>query len=317
MRQGGRNGQMTPPNKHGSRRHQKEDPHPTPDPGEPARTEEPRSLDITPLTNEVNRLVDAYQGTHKGDSENIKKNLFWSRIVALGTVIAAVGAIVYSLIAYHQWEEMQISNRNSQDALILVQRARFSFNGITTDLVVRRTPEGDQKSWKFWDSWKNNGLTPATGIVGAVTADEIPEEPNEVQFINERQARGKYVSGISISQGDSLQVGPIIKDKSFLPTPAEASANPDRHLFFWGWIAYHDVFQDTKTHVTEFCNRVLNVQETVATRMKPPEKGRSDDSFIHAGPVLDLGVCKKQNHNCIDENCPDYAQIVELAEKLK
>jgi hypothetical protein len=62
--------------------------------------------------------------------------------------------------------------------------------------------------------------------------------------------------------------------------------NPTRAIYFYGWATYRDIFKDTPTHLTEFC-RYLTVLVI---------DGQNSQS--------EWGFCSQ--HNCTDEDCPDY-----------
>jgi len=94
---------------------------------------------------------------------------------------------------------------------------------------------------------------------------------------------------------ESFIFGTDLGDKleKFLP-----SAHPRSDLYFWGWMAYRDVFSDTKPHITEFC-RHLDTVRTAGGEL---------------ALAFDFGYCDQ--HNCTDEHCPDYEDIIKLATDL-
>ena len=65
-----------------------------------------------------------------------------------------------------------------------------------------------------------------------------------------------------------------------------------RHLYFWGWVAYRDIFEDSNPHLTEFCNELTISEGDITTG----EKVR----FLQ----VSCGT-----HNCADEECRDYAEV--------
>ena len=74
----------------------------------------------------------------------------------------------------------------------------------------------------------------------------------------------------------------------------------EHNLFVWGWEYYRDVFPNTKPHVTEFCRHITGIN----FRADQPEP---HIEFVYSG-------CRK--HNCDDQQCKDYKEIVRMVEKL-
>jgi hypothetical protein len=80
----------------------------------------------------------------------------------------------------------------------------------------------------------------------------------------------------------SVDIGSVLKDRS-VPK-----------WYFFGWLVYRDIFQGTPTHVMEFCR----VKERSVREGNPPQ------------PHLDWEFCER--HNCADEQCADYKEIINL-----
>jgi hypothetical protein len=97
---------------------------------------EPSGFDVTPLIDKINSLIDAYKSSHADKPQDDNKNLFWNRITACGTVVAAFGALVYAGIAYSQWQKMAEANKISTAAFVNVNRPFVGADGI------------DEKYWR-------------------------------------------------------------------------------------------------------------------------------------------------------------------------
>jgi hypothetical protein len=77
------------------------------------------------------------------------------------------------------------------------------------------------------------------------------------------------------------------------PLRAGAQDHPTRHIYFYGWVTYRDIFTNTPEHLTEFC-RELSILIVTQSGIK------HDWSYCTA-------------HNCTDEDCPDYKERIKQA----
>jgi hypothetical protein len=73
-----------------------------------------------------------------------------------------------------------------------------------------------------------------------------------------------------------------------------ARDNPQYRLSVWGWIVYNDAFPDDPPRLTEFCRRMFH-------SFISPGKDVADAT---GNMNWDWIACP--NHNCYDEDCPDY-----------
>jgi hypothetical protein len=105
-----------------------------------------------------------------------------------------------------------------------------------------------------------------------------------------------------IGPRESHAIGPVEKGEDFLPVSKPVSGSSIAvfpvplagHRFFWGWVAYRDVFPGTKRHLTEFCREL----GFVGYRPSNQNVSLSFDSCRH--------------HNCTDESCEDYEEILKM-----
>ena len=72
-----------------------------------------------------------------------------------------------------------------------------------------------------------------------------------------------------------------------------------RHLYFWGWMAYRDVFPGTPIRLTEYCVELANVTATGEEHTSP---STNFNWTTQPCPVA---------HNCYDEYCPDYEERIQ------
>jgi hypothetical protein len=215
--------------------------------------------------------------------------------------------VVVAVIYFCQLRAMQYSNKISRESLESVQRAFVNFDKITINRSSVHTPAGDVRRVTIKALWENSGTTPAIRVVRAIGVNRIKDEPTEEQFLPEHITPDAALSVIAPKkQTDS---GTIVLDEDALfgdtltHTVTEASNRKmleAGYVFIWGWMTYRDIFRETKAHLTEFCEGLHNI--TV-----PDAKD--------AQPTLDFIACHR--HNCTDEQCDDYQQVLKLAETVK
>ncbi len=232
-----------------------------------------------------------------------------SLIVELLVLIVGVRvACIYS----GQLNQMIESNEISRESLTSVQRAFVSFKRFE----YFRTQDADHLDVHNWDvlaDFDNNGATSATSVAGILEVQELPAEPTEEQF----KGTGRNFSTTSIPPKATrviriphrvpepmifgIDLGPIITAKSASRT------HFNRHLFVWSWVYYRDIFPKTRPHVTELCNQLTEINLITQNYNPIPDQPTAGNfNFSYAG-------CR--NHNCDDEQCKDYQEIIAIAEK--
>lgn len=171
-----------------------------------------------------------------------------------------------------------------------IQRAYISFQNYRVDTAHTAPQFAREPVIMVSAELLNSGNTPSIGIAQFFTVGPRKGAPSGSQFI------GKPII-------DTRPTGPRTMDYlGGLPIPESwwglnlqdplASHTPKgKEFFLWGWMAYKDVFPDSKVHVTEFCQEVLNV------KFNPP----SVPLQFH---TIDCPL-----HNCLDEQCSDYEKV--------
>ena len=225
----------------------------------------------------------------------------WMLAVNIATFLAVAW---YASIAGQQRDRMIDANKISHDSVIAVQRAFITTEGTRANRFQNETPDG--KRWAFEEYLVNNGTTPATQVIHLFASDELGkgiESLDENSFIgNEKDiANSKNNIGTVGPKGPYI-IGPIFRtdeevlNSKFSVDWKRAGTIPgvviQKKLFFWGWVIYKDVFPDTKPHLVEFCQQLSGVLAN--TKEKSLQ--------------LVFGNCP--GHNCTDEYCKDYEQII-------
>ena len=135
-------------------------------------------------------------------------------------------------------------------ALVTTQRA-FAFNSFVVNVV-------GSEIW-LMIRWENSGATPTKEIRNWVSWKTFPHgPPKDYQWPNLDESGNptadtstaiKFIIGPKTSQGSQMLKIPI--------STFEKVRGGDLRLFIWGWAEYHDVYEGTPTHRTEFCNEVV------------------------------------------------------------
>jgi hypothetical protein len=235
----------------------------------------------------------------KNDKEPAEKRIREWLQVTVNVILVIVG-IVAICIYYGQLNAMLDSNKISHESLVAVQRAFMAFHQLQGE---RRASGPTEKThtWHFTAIYVNDGPTPAIDAINAIGCDSLPDEPTEQQFTISNTS-GYPVA--TLAPKVPAMVGHIEKEEAVVfgsdlgeinhPLPNHIVHQGD--FFCWGWIAYGDIFPETKTHVTEFCFKLVGLASDLKERTLTPR----------------FSACIR--HNCTDENCEDYKEIAKIRE---
>ena len=251
--------------------------------------------------------------TTESDKKTCTTDKPWFKLLKAGVEVIGVVAVVwYTIIASHQHTAMVDANKINGDALTSVQRAFVVSQGTRNSQFVLPDKSNPGKgnpfpSFGFFCLVENTGATPARGIEQAFAGGDIsPDEPSEKQFIE-----APHTKAFVIGPKSQYQIGRIVRSLPFfvsnLPLAVPTPNNPivkdvsGHRVFFWGWISYEDVFfPRTAIHVTEWCEMVSQLD------------GRADTSGTKPKITFDFTFQYCQRHNCVDEDCEDYAQVAAI-----
>ena len=228
--------------------------------------------------------------------------------------VIAFFAFAYATVAIFQWCALLNSNKINREALTSVQRAFVTFSQISLDTYPHSAPNTGDDQWVFTAFVENGGTTPAINKIAYFTGDSsLQDEPSEQQFIGSDQDRPIGEIGPKAQKG----IGPIFKTDEFVLGKYPLSGINtkefndfflNKRIFLWGWVAYRDVFSDTRPHVTEFCEEVNGVFGVMVPIPNSSSAKRTDSTKLQ--PKLHFKECK--SHNCTDEHCADYQTIASL-----
>jgi hypothetical protein len=225
-------------------------------------------------------------------SESPAAKRLWTRIRLLFVVniLLVIASGAQACFAYRSneltrasLEETRISNNVSQ----AVQRAYLNLRSPDDNSDLERIPRtGPIQGIRLRILWENSGTTPARTAATTVTWD-VYQTADEFQF-EARQGRERRIMAIGPRGTGSIWT-PII------PWGAIQSVMDRRHhLYVWGWVLYTDIFAGSRRRLTEFCH------EVAFSRLP-----NTSPELINFNAI----PCERQ-HNCYDEDCPDYQERV-------
>jgi hypothetical protein len=177
-------------------------------------------------------------------------------------------------------------------------RAIVSFTGITPSIRKNISKDG-----KVWESVRvgfnliNGGFTPTREMRIKINHQLFQGEPPLDFAFGDLDNKPPSV----------LTLGPSVSGSAFVTVPIgrfTAAARGER-LYFWGWVTYRDVFPHSPPRLTEFCGQAVNV---TFTKPDSPNDPKGNLRF-------DVESCPQ--HNCYDEDCPDYAAQAKSARQTE
>ncbi len=203
------------------------------------------------------------------------------------------------------------SNRINRESLTSVQRAFITCHNIFQwkEGILQAVGTGSiHHMWNFTIPCENAGTTTANITAIAFNGHKLPSEPTEDIFAHKPPLRHDVMGPKATTMFGEVQSDEENLFGKELPENLADLLNPEigkqyqplptgYTYYFWGWIAYHDVFRNTRLHITEFCERMAMVDVNRETLK---------DMTFHYQTCI--------NHNCADENCEDYKAIEKISE---
>jgi hypothetical protein len=174
----------------------------------------------------------------------------------------------------------------SRESLTSVQRAFVSFagGGSAKKVIVR----GKVTDLVVTLPWVNYGVTPTRNGKSQINWEPFPGDlPNNFDFPDIGKVKFSQFMIPAKGSGNATMKIPIDIFSEI--------KKGNMRLFVWGWITYHDIFNKTPTHLSEFCDEVTKI----TTSSEDVTNSTTDVTW-------ELNLC--QTHNCADEECGDYKQ---------
>lgn len=192
-------------------------------------------------------------------------------------VWTALATIVLAAFSVLLW---RVDDRLAKDNEA-IQRAFVFLDGVTQVRVIDQQKHSVNE-YRLYLRWKNNGSTPTRHMTGHANIGSFDAPlPDTFDYFDKGCANNK----IALGPRAEVHIGPL--HIPFDALNAVIFAPQRRHIYFWGWVLYNDVFSNSRQHVTQFCMEVTSVPGDVAD-----PNGRSA-----------LGYTDCPEHNCYDDEC--------------
>ena len=182
----------------------------------------------------------------------------------------------------------RVSNKANETS-IASQRAFLSFSG---PALAKNADGRKLKGMNVFYVMTNSGTTPARAGITEWNLSVGPSFPQ----------KGLDFDTLSQTERLSFVLGPKVlfqmKPISIPLQELEMIGEGKRHLFFWGWATYYDIFPGTPQHLTEFCTQIDSLMWSKAD---------------HTDATLEISTSSPPcpTHNCYDEDCEDYHRRIQ------
>jgi hypothetical protein len=170
------------------------------------------------------------------------------------------------------------------------QRATVFVGGVSP--VSTKILSKDNKTWE-------------STRVGIQFSNGAATPPKNLRYkLNEQVLPGEIPLGYQFDDQDSSEprrilLGPGTSWPGFMSVPLDsfiAAKEGRQRLYLWGRVTYQDVFSDD-LRLTEFCFEAINVEVAIPL----PDQPLDPRNGFH----FEIAPCAQ--HNCYDDDCPDYA----------
>lgn len=201
---------------------------------------------------------------------------------------AAWTALFTLILAWFSYTLTRVA-QTSNEISVSTQRAFVNFSTINGDRIA--SPDGKRLiGIQFRVEWNNSGTTPTKSAHSTVNflprPSDLPKGFGFDDLVKTEPITTAIGPKATISQ-------PLLFNVSALTDVQQGKS----HLFSWGTMIYHDIFPGTPPRLTEYCVEIINITST-----------KSDPTDLANAFTWQLRNCPE--HNCYDENCPDYIKRV-------
>lgn len=225
------------------------------------------------------------------------------------SVIGATAAIAAAFLVAWQALLLRQSNVISRSSLESVQRAFITHSGVRGGRVLMHTEKGDIVRYEVVATLENSGATPAVNVLRYMTFADLAKEPTDEEFISKKAVPPSTPVTV-VGPKQRLEIGPLSIPEEVMTGDLSRHGNDkytyattfDHGLFIWGWVLYRDVFPSTSQHLTEFCLEKTGVAMTSSSPAKPTDM-----------TTFSFNPC--QHHNCTDQDCPNYREVIGLVSR--
>jgi hypothetical protein len=247
----------------------------------------------------IDRVANAQQARHNQADrhERAKAKRDWITILALaGAAAVAAWGILRShsdteralrdarRVANQQHDDTlnalsraDDANTTAREAFTTVQRPFIVFSGFHT-IPVKPT---ENFAWEIQTIEENTGNTIARRVRSHVSYCFFPQGiPDNFDFPDLGERNDVY---IVLGPKANTTLGAFAEPVAYLKVIQDRKTK----LFIWGRAVYHDIFKNTETHITRFCDEL----SVIAGDLVEPRNGYSF-TFTQCGI-----------NNCVDNDC--------------
>jgi hypothetical protein len=233
----------------------------------------------------VNDLRKQHKTEHDEETAHNKKQLRWTKIAA-GVVF--IYTAIMAIQAWLMWESFVSVQRAFVSGQFepTISRVFDPARNIYVALLVSRM------------GWMNGGTTPGVHALQWVWRGD--HEPSEDDFKGTSIPKPAPTFSIgprapAYSLNVSFELGDIVDLET-------GRIKREHRSYVWGWMVYRDVFPFTKPHITEVCQLVDTV-------------GKVDTGNVGNPPTYNTSFIYCAQHNCTDEECSDYNEMMEFTKR--
>jgi hypothetical protein len=245
----------------------------------PIVTSQSEGHDATGTQNEVHnkrkireKLRENWKFVRKGFAKI--SNGTWTAIFTFFLVVFTGLLVCVSL-------KIDDTTRLTQRAFVSLKTFQFLVPRIDATVDINKVA-----SHRFMGIWENSGTTPTKKAVAYASyqamTDPIPDGFAYPDIGN------KKMTPMVVGARETVYVGPL--DIPIVDIQAK------KHLYFWGWMEYYDIFNGSPLRLTEFCYEATFVGNT--EQLTDP---RTPGVFAYFWATCEA-------HNCYDEACADYKE---------
>jgi hypothetical protein len=219
-------------------------------------------------------------------------NTFFANRAAAWQAVCAVVLVVFSGLL---WKVSDKANETAREN----QRAFLNMAGVTPGVTMLGPDNTKRMGQEALVTWANTGTTPARNVIGNTTEQLWQTDLPQGFGFPDLNPHGR--EPIAIGPRGYTQVSVLVPVNDIY-----SAGRPGSHIFFWGWAVYDDVFAGDPPRLTEFCEEMIQITLPTLT---------SDVTDSRVPISWNIQMCKQQNHNCYDEDCPDYSERIAEARK--
>jgi hypothetical protein len=231
----------------------------------------------------------AERGTSKKqpDRDDNAKIARWTKLIGIGTIIAAIVAVLAAVIFGRQLQAMLHANQDARESFIAGNRAFVFVHSFEADGI---TDGANQViGWNIRVIFENTSNTPTRKLVVLINSEFNKTDPPQDEFPPD--VSGEIKSALAVIRPHATS---ITGDINLTLDQIQQILDGQTKFFIWGWAEYNDIFEKTPCHRTRFMDELKVVGNF--RRVKQPGEGDAlrfvvvgrfndpDDHCTHARP---------------------------------